>query len=294
MILACAVYYAYVQSTQIVAGEPMAFLPVTDIFFAIPRMLAGVSIAVSVIILGTITAQKAKLLSQITAAILVLAAWSGVLPAGFILKDQFTENKSIFPAAHISEGYFRPYLGGLFFAAQEGGTVSGVFLRIRGTESTPVLLQDLSAVTQQTPPYSDVLIAQTLDPPRFLSILTREVLIFADTGQHAWAGGFFSWLCFASMGLPLAALSTLSRSGSWKLKNFLTTLFAFVLIVFLNRLYFSLDIFGTAASGFAHGAALPLDIPHAAFNVLLAIIITLMGILATVITAKRNIEDEEA
>jgi len=129
LLLACAVvYYTYLESTQIVAGKPMAFLPVSSIFFMLPYVASGVSIASGLIVLGSLVSKKSGFFSQITGAALILATWIVILPASFtILPKIFPAKSAVTPLHEVSAGFFRPYRDGVFYSTQEGSTVAGVF-----------------------------------------------------------------------------------------------------------------------------------------------------------------------
>jgi hypothetical protein len=289
LIVAGTVYYFYLQSTQIVAGDPVRFLPLSSIFPALPFGLACASLVAGFSVQGSCVRTAARLPAQITSALLVIVVWAAVIPACAKLSGRFSSSGSrVFPRERISAGFFRAYSNGVFFAARGGETADGVFLQAGG-EQHPVLIEQLPASRLQSLPYSDVLIAETAHTPVFLSLLAGEAEYFSRIGAAAMQAGYFSWLCFASMCLPFAAISALTRAGGWKLKNATVMIFVFAAIAVLNHLYYTIDVFGggAGASPGLPGSQNP-DVPHAAFNAFLAVIILLLGIIATLLASRKK------
>jgi hypothetical protein len=285
LIVAGTVYYCYLQSTQIVAGEAVRLLPFSSAFPALPFILACASIAAGFSAQGGCVRTAAGLPAQIASALLVIAVWCAIIPACAKLRERFfSAGTNVSPVERISPGFFRQYGNGIFFAVRGGETASGVFLQSDGSQ-LPVLIEDLPAESLRVHPYSDALVANTVRTPAFLSLLADEAVFFARIGQNAAGGGYFSWLCFASMCLPFAAISALARAGSWKLKNATVMIFVFVAIVAANHLYYTLDVSGMAESGLPAGQNL--DIAHVAFNALMAVIISLLGVAATLLASRR-------
>jgi hypothetical protein len=226
----------------------------------------------------------AKFIPQCASALVVFAVWLVVIPACAMLQVRvFPKGQDIAPQERISAGYFRRLAWGVLFATRGGKTADGVFFHTGGYEQ-PVLIYDIPAEALQAYPYADSLVAEAIQTPPFLILLAREAMFFTGIGQRAWDGGKTAWLYFASMCLPFAALSALTRSGTWKLKTIAFMLCAFAAVVCANRLYYTYDVFKTASTN--------LDVPHAIFNALLAVIIVLLGILGTVVSARRIGDDE--
>ena len=284
LLVVCVVYFLMLQSTQVVAGEPLVFLPFSAVFPALPFMLACVSLAAGFWVQCSCVRTGAKLIPQCATALTVLAAWLLVIPACAIFKaGAFPQEQAIPPQERISAGYFRRLEGGVLFATRGGKTADGVFLHTSGYEQ-PVLIYDIPADAMRAYPYSDSLVSTAIHTPLFLLLLAREAMFFAQIGRTSWSAGKTAWLCFASMCLPFAAISALTRSGTWKLKTITFMLFAFAAIVYANKLYYIYDVFETVSSR--------RDIPHAVFNALLAVIIALLGVLGTVVSARRTGADE--
>ncbi|GMO47204.1 MAG: hypothetical protein Pg6C_09350 [Treponemataceae bacterium] len=287
LIVAGTVYYFYLQSTQIVAGETMRPLPLSSIFPALPFILACSSIAAGFSVQGSCVRTAAKLPAQITSALLVIAVWAAVIPLCAKMRERFFPgDTNVSPVENISPGFFRQYSNGIFFATRGGQTASGIFLQTADPKH-PVLIENLPAGLLQSPPYSDALIADTMRTPVFLSLLADEAGYFAQIGQNAVRGGYFSWLCFASICLPFAAISALTRAGSWKLKNATVMIFAFVAITAANHLYYTFDVFGGASAYSDLSDSQSPDTAHVAFNALTGVIISLLGIAATLIAAHK-------
>jgi hypothetical protein len=279
LLIVCVVYYFTLQSTQVVAGESLAFLPVSAMFPALPFMIACVSLAAGFWVQGSCVRTSAKFIPQCASGLVVLAAWLAVIPACALFERRaFPDGQGVAMQERISAGYFRIMGEGVFFSAAGGKTTDGVFL-LANSHDAPSAVNGVPAGMLQTPPYSDSLVAQTIETPSFLLLLTREALFFADVGKRAWGNGWANWLCFASICLPLAALSALTRSGTWKLKTIALMVFAAAAVVSANRLYLTFDIFGSALSSAP-------DIPHVALNAILTVIIVLAGVFGTVAASK--------
>ena len=284
LLVACVVYFLMLQSTQVVAGEPLVFLPFSAVFPALPLMLACASLTAGFWVQSSCVRTEAKFIPQCVSALVVCAAWLLVIPACAILQERFfSQEQHIVPQERVSAGYFRRLEESVFFATRGGKTADGVFLRT-GSYEQPVLVHDIPAEAMQSHPYSDSLVAEAIQTPPFLLFLARETMFFAGIGQNAWNEGKTAWLYFASMCLPFAAISALTRSGTWKLKTIAFMLFAFTVVVCANRLYYTYDMFKMASSS--------RDIPHAVFNALLAAIIVLAGVIGTVVSARRTGDDE--
>jgi hypothetical protein len=294
LCIASATFYFYLQTTRIVAGEPMSFLPITSIFPMLPFILSCVSITVGFFVQGSCVRTAARIPAQITSALLVAAVWLAVIPACAVLRDGVFSAESVMqPKKSVSAGFFRPYKDGIFFATDGGETTDGIFFQ-RTDVRLPSVIENLSASELQIPPYSDVLVANTVYTPSFLVRLADEAAFFTRVGTAAHGQGFFAWISFASICLPFAAISSLTRAGSWKLKNVVVMMFVFAGVVVFNRLYYRFDVFQEVA---ITPSALPsnaeLDIPHVVFNLILAVIILLSGILGTVLTAQKKSRFDE-
>jgi hypothetical protein len=297
-VIICTVYYLYLQCTQLVAGKTPDFLPISSIASTFPLLLACVSIFASFLTQVDIVRNGSRVLLQIISATLVLAVWFFFLPSYAALQDRFfADAPQVQPVREISAGYFRPYLGGVLFTTSEGASVEGVYFRKSSPGSNPTRSFGIPASELQSENFSDVLIADTFHFPPFLLILSETLLFFLRIARDSWSEGFLSWICFGSMGLPLAAISALSRAGSWKLKNFITMELGYVLIIFLNRQYYIYNMFDyITGKGFLPQTgglfALP-DIPHILFNLILALIITGYGLFVTHFAFRNSTGDDE-
>jgi hypothetical protein len=131
-----------------------------------------------------------------------------------------------------------------------------------------------------------------MEIPPFMSALGKEILFFHQIGERAWRGGRRSWLIFASICLPLAAISALSRMGSWSLKNAVIMVGVFFCVVWLNKLFLQRVLGSMLASGgpdpfgLENGAAS--GVLLAAWNLILALTITITGIVCTVLTSREK------
>jgi hypothetical protein len=292
-LAASAVYYFYLLCTQIVAGLPPVFPPLSAVFPYFPLFLAMAAIAAGLVCQGITACRQMKLVPQIVAALLVLATWLVVIPGCAILAARLAPlQTAVGPASRTSAGYFRPYTGGMFFPVSGETVVGGILLRPLAQSIAPVYLNGIPAAALQAAPFSDVLVANTLRIPAFLSALGRQTLFFWQAGSQAWQGGYLSWLFFASIGLPLASLSAHAVAGTWPLKNFTGMIFMFAAVFFVNRLYALHDVSGLLArAGIvvfpAMKAASARGVFLVAFNALLGAVILATGILFSVLTSRK-------
>ena len=258
----CAfIYSLYSLCTNLVAGEKLPF-------FSLPYFMSGILIFLPfVLILGglfmcfyLIPHPVKSGLPVLTYGALYMAAWIFLMPLNFNYLQKMVQGKATVEKSSqkLSEGYFRQGKSGNIFYYTDvtrDNLGDGVCIDMGSPDKEVYTFSgvDLSSSKLSGDVFSDVLIQETVDMPKTMSVLAKWFSTFMNIAKTAFSGGFFSWLCFASISLALVSVVGLARLSRWRLKNALWVVIASLGIIVLNVLIYT-NTFFEPVSAFLEGA----------------------------------------
>ena len=260
----CAfIYSLYSLCTNLVAGEKLPFFSthyfINGLFIFLPFVLILSGLFMCVYLIRHPVKSG---LPVITYAVLYMAAWIFLMPLNFSYLEKFTKNEKVdvkaIPENTISEGYFRQGESGNIFYYTDvtrDNLGDGVCINMVSPDKEVYTFSgvDLRSANFGGDGFSDVLIQETVEMPTTMSVLAKWFSTFMNIAKQAFSGGFFSWLCFASISLSLVAVAGLTRLSRWRLKNALWVVVATLGIIVLNVLVYTQSFF-EPVSTFLEGA----------------------------------------
>lgn len=220
-------------------------------FFSVHFFVTGVLLSVPLVcimvhllfVFYQIRHPAKHILSFIVYVLFGALTWLVVIPTDLKLIARY-ESDAISPRVEAtSAGVFRKEENGIYYYSRvsEKGLADGVFFDTTGylgKDEVVVPFFDLPVKTESAFPYSDILIKNSLQPPRLVTYPLAVYNSLLTSALYSSSQGFFHWLTFASMGLALLAVYALQFGSSWKLANFTFIIMTGVLILFVNFLYY--------------------------------------------------------
>ena len=258
----CAfIYSLYSLCTNLVAGEKLPF-------FSLPYFMSGILIFLPFVLILSglfmcfylIRHPVKSGLPVLTYGALYMAAWIFLMPLNFNYLQKMVQGKATVEKSSqkLSEGYFRQGRSGNIFYYTDvtrDNLGDGVCIDMGSPDKEVYTFSgvDLSSSKLSGDVFSDVLIQETVDMPKTMSVLAKWFSTFMNIAKTAFSGGFFSWLCFASISLALVSVVGLARLSRWRLKNALWVVIASLGIIVLNVLIYT-NTFFEPVSAFLEGA----------------------------------------
>ena len=258
----CAfIYSLYSLCTNLVAGEKLPF-------FSLPYFMSGILIFLPFVLILSglfmcfylIRHPVKSGLPVLTYGALYMAAWIFLMPLNFNYLQKMVQGKATVEKSSqkLSEGYFRQGKSGNIFYYTDvtrDNLGDGVCIDMGSPDKDVYTFSgvDLSSSKLSGDGFSDVLIQETVDMPKTMSVLAKWFSTFMNIAKTAFSGGFFSWLCFASISLALVSVVGLARLSRWRLKNALWVVIASLGIIVLNVLIYT-NTFFEPVSAFLEGA----------------------------------------
>ncbi len=258
----CAfIYSLYSLCTNLVAGEKLPF-------FSLPYFMSGILIFLPFVLILSglfmcfylIRHPVKSGLPVLTYGALYMAAWIFLMPLNFNYLQKMVQGKATVEKSSqkLSEGYFRQGKSGNIFYYTDvtrDNLGDGVCIDMGSPDKEVYTFSgvDLSSSKLSGDVFSDVLIQETVDMPKTMSVLAKWFSTFMNIAKTAFSGGFFSWLCFASISLALVSVVGLARLSRWRLKNALWVVIASLGIIVLNVLIYT-NTFFEPVSAFLEGA----------------------------------------
>ncbi len=258
----CAfIYSLYSLCTNLVAGEKLPF-------FSLPYFMSGILIFLPFVLILSglfmcfylIRHPVKSGLPVLTYGALYMAAWIFLMPLNFNYLQKMVQGKATVEKSSqkLSEGYFRQGKSGNIFYYTDvtrDNLGDGVCIDMGSPDKEVYTFSgvDLSSSKLSGDGFSDVLIQETVDMPKTMSVLAKWFSTFMNIAKTAFSGGFFSWLCFASISLALVSVVGLARLSRWRLKNALWVVIASLGIIVLNVLIYT-NTFFEPVSAFLEGA----------------------------------------
>ena len=230
--------------TMLVTGSTTSFYSlhffVKGILAAIPLVCVLIQV---LLVLYTIRHPASHILSWIMYLLLGLLSWLVIIPTDVKLIERYDSGVESFRVTSTSAGVFRKEDSGVYYFSRIGddGKAEGIFLDTTGFlghEGTAIPLFDYEAKNESAFPYSDIIIKNSLEPPRLVSYPLAVYDALLTAARYASSLGFLSWLAFASLGLSLLSVYGVQFTSSWKLANVSCVITASAVILFMNYLYY--------------------------------------------------------
>lgn len=284
--LFASIFMISADLTTVVTGQNISF-------FSLPFFLEGIQLSFPLacmvsfvlLIMYLIRHPGKQIAAMITYAVLGILTWTVMLPID--LKSFETSDDVVAKARKLttSTGVFRKEGRGvyLFTNINEDGTVAGVYIDVNGfsdPDGNVLTFERLEVQNENAFPYSDVLIKDSIQPPQFVTYPLAVYSSILIAAENSCSKGFFSWLCFASIGFALLSVYGIQFFSSWKLASALNVLTAALVIVFINYFYY-IDFYPNALKEFSNFLSkyLTVNDPLIVFiNILLGILMILYGI----------------
>ena len=260
----CAfIYSLYSLCTNLVAGEKLPFFSTHYFMNGIFKFLPFVVILSGLFMCFYLIRHPMKSgLPVMTYGALYMAAWIFLMPLNFSYLQKFAkdEKASAQPVVKnlLSEGYFRQGESGNIFYFTDvtrDNLGDGVCINMVSPDKNVYTFSgvDLRTANFSGDEFSDVLIQETVEMPKTMSVLAHWFSTFMNIAGQAFSGGFFAWLCFASISLALVSVVGMTRLSRWRLKNALWVVVASLGIIVLNVLIYTQSFF-EPVSAFLEGA----------------------------------------
>lgn len=177
--------------------------------------------------------------------IIYIATWLFLIPfLMFVRKTYFQSQAQNFVQKEInlSSGYFRTQDDFVFyFSDVDEDSADGLIIDLSGKDKDVYTFNNVKL--SQKEGFKDPLIENDVKIPILLEKIIngfRNLMFYAENFR---AKGYFSWLCFASIGLALASLAGLRNISNWKLLNFISEIFFMIGILIFNFMILSGKLF---------------------------------------------------
>ena len=230
--------------SMFVTGLPASFFSLTFFVTGLIITFPLVCVIVQVLlILYSIRHPGHYRISLILYIVLGFASWLLLVPADLKLYARYENYLEQTRVEASSSGFFRKDAGGVIYYSriEENGNAEGLFIDtsdFQDLENSVVPFFDVPAKNESAFPYSDILIKNSLEPPKIVTFPLALYSALLTAGQYSAALGFLAWLSFASMGLALLAVFGLQFGSSWKLANVAFVITGIITIVVINYLYY--------------------------------------------------------
>ena len=230
--------------SMFVTGLPASFFSlrffVSGLIITFPLVCVIVQV---LLILYIIRHPGSYRLSFILYLIFGLLSWLLFVPADLKLYNRYESNLEETRVTMTSSGFFRKEAGGVIYYSRidEYGNADGLFIdtsdfQESGNHVVPFF--DVPAKNESAFPYSDILIKNSLEPPKLVTYPLALYSALLTAGEYSAALGFLAWLSFASIGLALLSVFGLQFASSWKLANVAFVITGVVIVIVINYLYY--------------------------------------------------------
>lgn len=242
------IFVQYSDSVSLVAGERFFIskeMIVSGFFSVLPIIFLLLPLA---LILYKIRHKSNPVSSFITFILLSLANWFAFFPITLKIQTQFEKNlfekNYVAKQNDLTKGYFRQAGGKLYYFNNNSESDSADVLMIEDTSEPATFASEKnidisknSEFAKAANPFRDSLTKETMTniPYPIINVFSSIKL----QAMRAWNYGFFSWICFCSLGFALCSLYSLIRFSSWRMINALGALVLSGIVIWFNDFYFS-------------------------------------------------------
>lgn len=243
-ILFSTLYMFSCNLTMFVTGLPANFFSLSFFTRGILTTFPLVCVLVQVLlVLYIIRHPRNYRISLILYIVFGLLSWLVFVPADLRLFDRYQPDLGQTRVGQTSSGVFRKEAGGVIYYSRidENGNSDGLYIDIselQDSDHAVVPFFDVPAKNESAFPYSDILIKNSLEPPKLVTYPLAVYSALLTAGQYSSALGFLAWLSFASIGLALLSVFGLQFASSWKLANVATVIVGVIFIVLINFFYY--------------------------------------------------------
>lgn len=258
------------------------------VLYSIPGVCVLVHLLSVLLLLRSKNSKKLNVIafSFVAYIVLGLITWCFIFPQTVALSRNFSQ--SDLTDAEISTGYFRETKEGVcYYTKIYGDKADGIFIDRDGNIQ---FILEMDAKKIACDDYADVLVQKAVNMPLIMSYPMKIYMTMIEAAKMNWALGKFAWLSFATMALALFALFGVQFFSSWKLVNAVLVLLGGSGIIFVNFLFYShklsevvLKIQEKLPSLFSFDNSL-----IACVNILIAVLLSIFGILALIRSVRRN------
>lgn len=230
--------------SMFVTGLPASFFSLTFFVTGLIITFPLVCVIVQVLlILYSIRHPGHYRISLILYIVLGFASWLLLVPADLKLAARYENNLSQTRVLATSTGVFRKDAGGVIYYSRidEKGNADGLFIDtsdFQDSDSKVMPFFDVPVKNESAFPYSDILIKNSLRPPKLVTYPLELYSALLTAGEYSASLGFLAWLSFASIGLALLSVFSLQFASSWKLANVAFVITAVISIIIINYLYY--------------------------------------------------------
>ncbi len=220
-------------------------------FFSVPFFMAGVQtsfpmvciVSGLLIILYLIRHPGNQILSAVIYAALTVLTWGILIPIDLAAINNSDFSVTDYRKTISSTGVFRSERAGVYFLSKitDDGYADGAFIDVNGFSSQEgkiVNFEKLKINNDDAFPYSDILIKNSIEPPKFVTFPLSVYASLLSVGVNSWAKGLGEWLCFATLAFALIATYGVQFVSSWKLTNAISVIMAELALIFLNYAYY--------------------------------------------------------
>lgn len=230
LLLCGSVFMVYTLCKGLVVGTSIQFIDVKlflhGMFFFAPFVFTATG---AFSIFYFIRHKKDTGIAQFFFYILYTATWVFLVPLSIQYDSTITSQTTFSRPKAASTGYFREENGRITFYSYENpdGTMDGI--EIKNHEMTYF---KNAAVKRSEGGFSDSLIQQDMVMDNSVKVILSFYREYLSMARQALAGGFVSWLCFASIALVFIAITAVRRISCWRLLDVF-----FVGILYCAELY---------------------------------------------------------
>ncbi len=177
--------------------------------------------------------------------IIYISTWLFLIPfLMFVRKSYVQEHNFVQENINLSSGYFRNQDDYVFyFSNVNDDFADGLLIDLSGKDKDVYTFSNLKI--SQKDGFKDSLIENDVKIPILLQKIINGFENLMLRAENFRAKGYFSWLCFASLGLALASLAGLRNISNWKLLNLITEIFFVVAILIFNYMILSEKLFAS-------------------------------------------------
>ncbi len=230
--------------TMFVTGLPASFFSLTFFTTGILATFPLVCVLTQVLLVLYMIRHPGDYgISLIMYLVFGLLSWLLFVPADLKLSARYENSLAQTRVEASSSGFFRKDAGGVIYYSriEENGNAEGLFIDtsdFQDSENSVVPFFDVPVKNESAFPYSDILIKNSLEPPKIVTFPLAVYSALLTAGEYSAALGFLSWLSFASLGLALLSVFGLQFGSSWKFANVAFVITGIIAIVLVNYLYY--------------------------------------------------------
>jgi hypothetical protein len=240
-IIGVLIYMLYFDTAGLIAGKLLQLFDrhvlFEGFFIIVPVVLVFSGVLLS---FYRVRHSGGGILPVIMYALLGAVTWCILYPAFIELKNQW-HAKSYTTESVLTAGYFRPSGNNVVYLPHKlvSSDADVVVINRDAAPEDAVSQQKVnySETVDTAAPFKDILIRETV--PTMPEWIMNGFAIIEIRAEHAWNGGYISWLCFISFGLALFSVYALTFCSEWRLINIIYLLLMESGVLSLNLLYFS-------------------------------------------------------